>query len=266
MIRLYSPIIILVLVLNGCGYKQPWSDPLAENEEESLRKELISWQQRDCPAFINAELTAKWDSRLADGGLTGYLQLLLPSAIKMVAINPLGQPLFAIAIKENSFQAVNVTKGVYKHGRLSHFLERYNLPTDTTMQVNWAQWLAGTAFFTDAELAKTSYDKENRGIWLTVIKQNGLTREKEFLLYHPTSQRILRRIVMDTSGREMVSIGYDNWSVTTPCPLPQHITVEGKALGSAIDIQLSDILTEESYPEKKFTIRKPPNYLRQYYP
>ncbi len=264
MIRILPLIITLVLLVNGCTHK-PWQDPLGEDEEKSLREELSVWQQRQCPQFINAELSVKWDSKLKNGSLTGYLQLLLPSATKVIAVNPLGQPLFALATEGQRFQAINVMKGIYRHGRTAHFLERYNLPRET-LQGNWAQWLSGNARFTDAELTETRYDAEKRGIWLTVIKQDARKKEKELLLYHPTLQKILSRIIIDQNGHMVISIDYDNWSKTTPCPLPQHVTVEGKSLGTDIDIQLSDILTEESYPKEKFTLKMPPHYLRQYYP
>ena len=106
-------LVVCTLLLSACAPKQ-WRDPLQEKEENSMRTILMKEQAllSSCTCCIDSEITAVWNSQLYDGGITGYLQLFLPDSFKLVAINPLGQPLFAMSTDQKTFQTINAVKGV----------------------------------------------------------------------------------------------------------------------------------------------------------
>ena len=218
--RILFTAFIIMLFLPGCASKN-WKSPLGEDETKNMREKLQA-TQRDlstCPSFISTELTATWDSQLYDGGITGYLQLLLPTSIKVVAVNPLSQPLFALTTDGKKFEAINAVKGIYKHGRFAHLTERYNLPAGV-LNGNWAEWLSARAVFTDAQLKELRTDVSSRGTWLFIEKNKG-QRSQEYLLYDTSGQRILQRVPLNEDGNEIASITYNNWSSKDICAFPR---------------------------------------------
>jgi len=257
---------LLLLLLNGCAPKQ-WQDPLQEKEEESLRGLLLLEQEqlKSCPSCIDAEIAATWNSQLYDGGINGYLQIFLPSSIKLVALNPLGQPLFAITTDSKRFQTINAVKGVYKHGQLSSFVERHSLP-EGILQGQWAPWLAGSMLFTDEQLTELRQDVSSRGIWLTIEKKKGAAVFKEYLLYDPQARRLLERVPISQGGDELAKITYKSWSMINGCPIPTSIIINGVSFGADFTIELTNILTDKVFTRKDFYLKLPPNYMQQYYP
>ncbi len=238
-----------------------------EQEEKAARTLVLEAQEKRavCTCCFDADITAKWNSQLYEGGLEGYLQVLLPTSFKLVAINPLGQPLFAITSDGVAFQTINAVKGVYKHGRVSSFVERHSMP-ENILHDQWGNWLSGTLHFSEEELVELRRDAQSRGIWLTLEKPEHKFFPKEYLLFDPQQDQLLERIVVDTKGRESVRVSYRDWTRVNGCPLPTSMEVEGISYGTIIDIELEDIRNSRIFDRDAFNLKLPPGYLRQYYP
>ncbi len=237
-------------------------------QEEKTARTLVSEEQAKravCTCCIDMEITATWNSQLHQGGLEGYLQVFLPSSFKLVAINPLGQPLFAITSDGVSFQTINAVKGVYKHGRVSSFVERHSLP-ENILHDQWGNWLTGTMHFAEEELVELRRDAQSRGIWLTLEKPKHKFFPKEYLLFDPLQSQLLERVAVDAKGRESVRVSYTSWTDVNGCPLPTSMKVEGNSYGTMINIELEDIQNSQSFSRETFNLKLPPGYLRQYYP
>ena len=257
---------ISALFLNGCAYKQ-WQDPLGEKEEKSVRAlleaELSS--RNNCGCCIDAEINATWNSRINDGGFNGYLQVMLPSSIKLVAINPLGQPLYAFTSDGNNFQSINVAKALYKYGRISTFTEKHDIPNNV-FHAEWPQWLTGNMNFTIENIVEIRSDSESRGVWLKIEKDEKSKLPTEFLLFDLTSRQLLERVVYDNFNSEAGRVIYQSWARENNCPLPTDIIIQGLSYGTDIRIELKDIINDEIFTASNFFLKLPPNYLQQYYP
>ena len=259
--------IFLLLVISGCAPKQ-WQDPLGEKEEKASRELLLAELQRqeqNCTCCIDAEISATWDSKIYDGGLNGYLQIFLPSSFKLVAINPLGQPLFALTTDGKKFQTINAVEGVFKHGRVSSFVDRHSIPKNV-FHSEWGKWLTGKIFFEEEQLTELRRDAAARGIWLTVEKPDDSIFSKEYLLFDPLDRLLLEIVVYDKKNREAARVIYNEWIQENGCPLPTSIEVVGTSFGTNIQIELKDILVDKMFSEETFSLKLPPGYLRQYYP
>lgn len=264
------PLILLagffLFFLCSCAEKQ-WKEPLQENEAKAARS-LVTLQQqlRDkCTCCIDAEISLTWDAQLSDGGLNGYLQVLSPSSIKLVAINPLGQPIYAVTSDGKKFQAINAAKGVYKYGRVSTFVDRYGLP-ENIIHKDWASWLKGELKLEDEQEFQFFTDAEGRGIWVQMEKTNHRAFLREFILIAGNGGKLLERVVFDKSGNEAARVKYNDWASVNGCPVPSHIEIQGVSYGTDIDIILHDIQNHKVFDATNFSLKLPPNFLQQYYP
>ncbi len=261
MIQLFS-----LLIIGGCAQK-PWQEPIVDKQEEQLRQ-LVSRlleKQSLCPCCIDAEITTTWDSAIDTGGLNGYLQVFLPSSFKLVAVNPLGQPLFALTTDGERFQAINAVKGVYMHGRVGRFVSRHSLPS-MVMHEQWGNWLTGRLGSAAEKPAALFQDEALRGIWLEVDMHQSRHFSKEYLLIDTERTLLLERAVYDKNNRETARILYSDWTETGGCLQPTAIEIQTREYGTTISIALKEIITDISFSKKTFYLKMPPNYLRQYYP
>jgi hypothetical protein len=252
--------------ITGCATKQ-WRDPLSETQEKSVRQLLLNEQKKknNCSCCLDAELITTWKSQLYSGSLNGYIHIFLPSSVKMVALNPLGQPLFAFATDGIKFQSINAVKGVYKFGRLKTFVNRFDLPNNV-LNGEWGQWLTGSISYTDDQLIELRQDVSARGVWLTLEKKEGSKTTKEYILYDPTRKLLLQRIILDQDGDEAASINYTGWQNQKVCALPTSLEVSGISYGVTINIEMNNILTEQTFSEDTFFLKLPEGYLQQKYP
>lgn len=257
---------LIFLFLAGCADRQ-WQDPLEKNAEKAIRSLLQQELQnrQACTCCIDAEITAKWDTQLSDGGLNGYLQVMLPSSIKVVAINPLGQPLYALTSDGKRFQAINVEKGLYKHGRISTFTDKHDIP-ENVFHKEWANWLTGSMNFTTEQVIDIREDVQARGVWLHVVNEGNETLPDEYLLFDFSSRKLLERIGFDNDGDKVAHVIYQGWTTKNNCPLPTEIKIQGIAYDTEILIELKDILNDQVFTPPTFKLKLPPNYLQQYYP
>ncbi len=257
--------LLFLCTLTSCAQK-PWNASLDPDQTDALRTQILTLQQQkqQCPTSITCDITATWNAPLQNGGMTGYLQVYSPAYIKLVALTPLSQPLFALTLDGKKFQALDVSKGWYHFGRAEHFARLHDIPS-SFLDGNWAEWFTARASFTKDQILDIRKDTENRGLWLTIgYKKSGKIRE--YLLYDLQKNRILERIPCTSKGKEVATINYDSWTDSSPCALPQLITITKSHFATDITIKLSDIQPGKDFDKKTFYLRIPPSYMRKYYP
>lgn len=257
---------LLLLLFSGCAQKQ-WQDPLKDKEADTARQQVLQMitKRQACTCCVDAEVAARWESKLYSGGLNGYLQIFKPASFKLVAINPLGQPLFALTTNGVTFQSINAVKGVYKHGKVASFVERHSIP-ETVFHDQWAAWLTGSMTFAEEDLTDLRRDEQSRGIWLAVTIPDSKYFSREYLLVDLLQGLLLERVVYDVKGDEAARIRYQKWEQINDCPLPTLIDVHGESFAATITIELTDIITDKIFSPDTFSLKLPPGYLRQYYP
>lgn len=256
----------LLFLQSGCSQKQ-WRNPLSEGEEKSasiLLQSLVE-QQKNCKASVDAEINATWKSRVSDGGFNGYLQILMPDNMKIVAINPLGQPLFAFSTNGRRFQAINVEGKLFKHGRVSTFVKKHSLP-DNIFHDGWGRWLAGRIILDEVDQQPFLQDKEFRGFWLLHKPKQSVHLANEYLLISPTSRNLLERVGLDKDGNEIAKVVYTSWARINGCTLPTSMEIQSNSYGTSIEIDLKDVNTLKNLTIKDVTLRPPQGFLQQYYP
>lgn len=256
-------ILIGCLLLCSCAQK-PWGDSLEEDDYEAglALAEQLTRNSKQCRSSFSADITFEYANALGKRSFAGFLQYSPGPNYKFVASNPLGQPVVIIAGNQKKYQFINTLESKYIAGGMTSFALRYRLPIHF-LKGRWDDWLtAGNSIATD-QITDIKRDKEGRGIWVTVIDNEGAGNISHLLI--DTEKRIISERLLETRQKKaLATIVYDNFLYLNQCPMPQNIGVSGLEYGTTIDIQLSQ--TERTSEMKKFKLKAPRGYLKQYRP
>ncbi|MDJ0622557.1 MAG: hypothetical protein QNJ17_06310 [Desulfocapsaceae bacterium] len=256
----------LILLLGGCAQRE-WRDSLAEAEDEKAQQLLAMKmdEQNLCSCCLDAEIQTTWQSRMADGGLNGYIQLMHPSTLKLVAINPLGQPLFVFTTDGQRFQAVNVQDGLFKYGKVASFVKKHSVP-ENVFHGEYAKWLRGTITRDDEKIGELYQDTTSRGFWVRTTNTSGSRFPDEYLLLDQVTGKLLERVAIDRDGNEAARVIYKNWTRQNGCPIPTSLEIRSPSYGTAIQLDLKDIKIDKTLSSKDFDLKPPRGFLQQFYP
>jgi outer membrane lipoprotein-sorting protein len=260
----FSPVLFLCLVLllsGGCA-RDPWTRPVDDNQARLIKDVIQKKMAADaaCPSTLDAEITVSIKTVMETKSFSGFLQLKLPSSLKFVTTNPLGQTVLALVSDGKSFRSVNTLDNQFISGSLSTMAIRNDIPQEL-LTGRWGIWLSDRIEIpTGSEITDILQDETARGIWVkfanTKIKASG----QEYILIDPASGRPLLRLLMDAKETPVARIEYGDWQQNLKCEQPTTFHITGLSKGAEITIHLSDIITDKILTERDFILRPPPGY------
>lgn len=260
-------LILLVLLLNGCAGR-PWTSPVADNETVVITRTFEEMQERDASCFssLDAKATLSWETPGKDRSVAGFFQLMLPTSVKFVVINPLGQPLYALVSDDGqAFQSINTSLKQHISGKISSLARQYRIP-ESLLSDNWGYWLTGRLHEKGARIEAIRRDGSGRGVWITVRYQDGGALGKSHLLIQPTTRQLLARILVDRQGETIAAISYDQRMGEDACAPISRITITDLPYGSKLSIDLAEILTDRSFSAANFRLKVPADYTNEELP
>jgi len=259
-----GPVLFLCLALlvsGGCA-RDPWTQPVDDNQARMIKDVIQKKITADaaCSSTLDAEVTVSMKTVMETKSFSGFLQLKLPSSVKFVTTNPLGQTLLALVSDGQSYRSVNSLDNQFVSGSLSTLAIRNDIPQEL-LTGKWGIWLSDRIEIPkEAEITDIRQDATARGIWVklanTKIKEGGL----EYILIDPTGGRPLLRLLMDAEDNPIARIEYGDWQQNLKCEQPTTFHITGLSKGVEITIHLADIITDKIFTERDFSLRPPPGY------
>ncbi len=253
-------LILLALFLNGCARK-PWTIAVAENETALITQTFAEMQQRDasCSCCLDAKTTLSWNGPGEDRSVAGFLQLMLPTSLKFVMLNPLGQPLYALVSDGQEFQSINTTLKQHIIGKISSLAAQYKIP-EALLSENWGYWLTGRLQEKGALIETIRQDGSGRGVWITMQYPVDAALAQTHLLIRPETRQLLARILVDHQGDTIATISYEGRSEQNDCTPVSRITITDLPYRSKLTIDFTEILTDRSFTAANFKLKVPANY------
>jgi len=253
-------LILLALLLNGCAGK-PWTIPVSEDETALITRTFAEMQQRDasCSCCLDAKTTLSWDGPGENRSIAGFLQLMLPTSLKFVALNPRGQPLYALVSDGQEFQSINTTLRQHLIGKLSSLATKYQIP-GALLSENWGYWLTGRLQEKGAIIEAIRRDGSDRGVWITMQYPDGSALSKTHLLIRPKTRQLLARVLVDHQGDTIATISYYERQGQDDCAPVGRITITDLPYGSKLRIDFAEILTDRSFAAANFRLKVPADY------
>ena len=265
----FGPVFLLCLVLllsGGCA-REPWTQPVDDKQAQAIRDMLQEKVKTDatCPSTLDAEVTVSMKTVMETKSFAGFLQVKLPSSVKFVSTNPLGQTIFALVSDGQSYRSVNTLDSKFVSGSLSSLALRNDIPQEL-LTGRWGVWLSDRIEITRAaEITDIRQDATARGIWVKLTSKDA-TEGKEYILIDPASKRPLLRLLMDAEENPIARIEYGDWQQGAHCGQPTSFHITGLSKGLEVNVHLADIITNKVLTEKDFTLRPPPGYFIQLFP
>ena len=259
----FDPVFLLclaLLFLGSCA-REPWTQPVDDKQAQAIRDMLREKVKTDaaCPSTLDAEVTFSMKTVLDTKAFSGYLQVKLPSSVKFVTTNPLGQTLFALVSDGQSYRSVNTLDNQFVSGSLSSLALRNGLPQEL-LSGRWGIWLSDRiGIKKDAEITDIRQDATARGIWVKLTAKD-TTDGMEYIMIDPASRRPLLRLLVDAEENPIARIEYSDWQQGSKCGQPTSFHITGLSKGVEITLHLSDIITDKVFTEKDFTLNPPPGY------
>lgn len=269
-----SLVMLLVLLLSGCAGK-PWSSPIADHETAAIALIFENMQRRDasCFASMDAKVLLTWEGPGGAHSLSGYLQLLLPSSMKFVVSNPLGQPVYALVSNGQEFQSINTALKQHVIGQLGSLARDHDVP-EALLSAHWGYWLTGRLWEEGAVIDAMHQDDSGRGVWITlrypITKEpSDMTGVTNYLLINPGRQQLLARMLVDDKGETVATISYEErekgeelvrqeWE--RGCAPATRIIITDLPYRSLLTLHFSEIVTDRSFSANTFRLKIPAGY------
>jgi hypothetical protein len=262
--RGFGPVFLLCLVLlfsGGCA-RAPWTKQVDDNQAQTIRNMIQEKAKTDaaCSSTLDAEVTISMKTVMEKKSFSGFLQLKLPSSVKFVTTNPLGQTLIALVSDGESYRSINTLDNQFVSGSLSTMAIRNDIPQEL-LTGRWGIWLSDRIEIPkDGEITDIRQDATARGIWVKLINSKSKGGSQEYILIEPLSRRPLLRMLMDAEENPIAMIEYADWQQGPKCGQPTTFHITGLSKGVEITIHLADIITDKILTERDFSLRPPPGY------
>jgi hypothetical protein len=257
---------LLVLLIQSCAGK-PWTSPVADSETAFITQTFEKMQERDTSCFccLDAKTTLSWDTPGEDRSIAGFLQLKLPTSVKFVVLNPLGQPLYALVNNGQDFQSINTSLKQHIIGKIGSLATQHEIP-ESLLSESWGYWLTGRLHEQGATIEAIHQDGSGRGVWITMRYQDEASLNKSHLLIQPATRQLLARILVDREGETIATISYDRRNEKNDCEPVSRITISDLPYGSQLSIDFTEFLTDRSFSAANFKLKVPADYETQELP
>jgi len=258
-------IILICLSFSGCA-RAPWTTPLDENQTENTVQFLQRINQKSslCSDSIDGDISLSYQNIFDKKNVSGYFQLLSPTFIKLIVLNPLGQPVLAVTSDQHTFQLINTFKRKYIAGKIFSYGMIHNIPP-ALLTGNWQNWIRGKISIDIDSITTVRNDRENRGIWVTTTTETNGGLQKTHLLIEQSASVLRSQIIESDKGELIAEITYDNWVRTGNCQQPRTIKVTGLEYDTELTIQLSNV-QPANLKKDDFRLKYPAGYLKQITP
>lgn len=239
----------------------PLSDARQVEAAYGFRAAMV--RQNDCSASLDAQVQVSLKSVILNGTISGFVQALTPSYLKLIAVNPLGQPALFLLSDGNRFRYLSVPEAVAWEGPVSAAaFRKYAPPGFDPRQAYY--WLTGRLAPEALRIFSVAEDKDGLGLWLEfayeteILALNPLRRR---ILFEPGRELIRRHVVSDQAGKVLLDVWYDDFvrfwrDERTPCRLPGRVRIGDKV--SMMDFTFSDWLLDASFKPGDFNLALPP--------
>lgn len=264
-----GPLVLLCLyavLSGGCASQQPWTQPVGDEQAKAIRTLVTEKNASDaaCSSTLDAEVTVSMKTLMDTKSFSGFLQLKLPSSVKFVTINPLGQTIFALVSNGKSFRSVNTLESQFVSGGLEALAIRNDLPPEL-MTGRWGAWLSDRIDLPEnAVIADIRQDVAAQGVWIKIIRNS--MEGGEYILINPADGHLLARLLTDANDKTIARINYSDWQGESKCTQPATILISSESKGVDITIHLSGIITDKVLTERDFWLNPPPGYYIRLFP
>ena len=190
--------------------------------------------------------------------MSGYLQAMAPAALKIIGVNPFGQPLVVLISDGEHFSYSLLNESLSYNGSVdSAAFQRY-APTGFAPG-NSFYLLIGRLKPGRVLIFRDSADPDGKGAWLELENEQDGTRS--LVLFDPDRQLVIKYLQLDESGNPVMEMLYSD-HYPGLCNLPGRIKISSAAHSGSLEIMLSNWQTATPFSPTDFKFELPPDFKR----
>ena len=189
--------------------------------------------------------------------------MLEPAYLKIIASNPLGQPLRVLATNGKTYHDIDTVERSIVSGGLRSWAVRYDIPLNL-VNGTWLDWIGGRSSTTVGQIGEIRLDSQNRGAWLSIAGADSGIIE-EHILFDWENGKILERILLGEHNRPFATLAYLEWQEIDQCLYPVALSIDGLPLGGQVGLRFTDIKQSEFEPAD-FNVDIPMGFAKTWLP
>jgi hypothetical protein len=256
-----------LLILGASCARLPPGIGIPADERDAAAASFREWReaQSECSCCFDAAATVTFKSWIQSGTLSGFVQAMEPAQLKLVALNPFGQPLLMLVTDGRDFQLVSVPENkMYEGSVRARAFEKY-APAGARPEHAFF-WLTGRLPPEEFQIVRVARDEAAAGYWLDLVgtEEDGVRHR---ILFAPQQGVIHRHLVLDGREQALVDVRYEDFAPAarpgsdTVCRWPGRIAVTTREHRGQLIVSLSDWLPA-SFAGDDFRLELPAGYER----
>lgn len=257
--RYFLQCFCLLAFVSGCA-DLPVRLPLPESESFLHRESFkeMGAKQRHCVDSVDADITVALVSKFYSGSISGYLQAKAPSSLKLVGVNPFGQPMVALVSDGSLFNYALFNEKLSYDGKVDSGTFRRFAPAGFDPASSFYT-LTGKLPPGEVLILATSKDRDGHGTWMETegIKDN----IRRLVLFDPDRMLLLRYLQFNREGEVVLQVIYGEYS-QGDCGLPGLITITSRDHSGELLLRLKDWRTDTPFSAADFALELPPDFKR----
>jgi hypothetical protein len=251
--------LLLAALVHGCS-GLPARIPLSGPESMQVRRSFkeMAARQGQCSSSVDADITVTLASKFYSGTMSGYLQAMAPAALKIIGVNPFGQPLVVLISDGERFSYSLLNESLSYNGAVDSAAFRRYAPAGFAPD-NSFYLLIGRLKPGRVMILGDSADPGGEGAWLELENEQDGTRS--LVLFDPEQQLLLKYLQLDETGEPVMEIIYSD-HYPGLCKLPGRIKISSDAHAGSLVIRLSNWQTATPFSPDDFRFEPPPGFKR----
>ena len=251
-----------LLLLAGCAGFQVRSAVVSEPEAGAAAAALqrVSTGQNNCKCFdaevfVNLSISSWSGDRAAS--FSGYLQTMSPSHLKLIGINPFGQPQLIVVMDDKRLRCVLVPDAkVFTGDVRAKTFQKYFPPGFEPADV--FAWLTGRPPIGDAAIRAVREGGTAGIYWFEMDRTDGTGKVQ--LLFDSGAEVVLRYVLYGRFDNVLVDVRYTDYRDVGDCRLPGKIIVDSPDQNGSLGLELNDPLECEELSTTQFSYDLPPGF------
>jgi hypothetical protein len=247
------------LLLAGCARFQVRTAVVAGPEAGAAVAALqrVYSGQSNCKCFdaevmINLSISSWTGDRAAS--FSGYLQTMSPSHLKLIGINPFGQPQLIVVMDDKRLRSVLVPEAkVYAGDVRAKTFKKYFPPGFEPGDV--FAWLAGRPPIGDAT-TKAIREGGDAGVYWFELDR----ADRVQLLFDSKAEVVLRYVLYGPYDNVLVDWSYTDYQDVGNCRIPGKIIIDSPSQNGSLGLELNDPLECEELSITQFSYDLPPGF------
>lgn len=248
----------VLLLAAGCARLAPRPVPLAAGERAQVLSGYRAYLHHVplCPG-VEADVQLQYQSLFKDARIPGVLAAKAPASIKVMGLNPLGQPMLVFSVHGGRFTLIDVQGQKGYSGRITAGRVAKLLPLEDLAKAGLYDLLTGApALPIESGLAVSRLRGVKRGFYLLTWPEAWPRKQ---IVFNLGAGRVEAFRLLDAADRILLEIHYSSRREGR-CGVPAAIDISGSKVRGSVECTFERVFPADSLAAGTFALTVPEGF------